>query len=135
MLHHGCYRCYFKEKDQIIPDNNWERKKKISEQPAVSREKRTGSFTGGTPPSPMFTRFVGGITTLSSQGLSQSREMLLDRVRKAGGDFVLSDVKAAITKYDESKELEPFARFFRDMDQVYLYTSHSCLRYYCSLFV
>lgn len=89
------------------------------EPPAVSRVKKNGSFSSGTPPSPMFTRFVGGITTLSSQGMSQSREMLLDRVRKAGGEFVLSDVKGAITKYDKSKELEPFARFFRDMDQVH----------------
>ncbi|KAI6660960.1 Whirlin-like [Oopsacas minuta] len=100
--------------------SNWETKRKTAthvEPPAVSRVKRTQeSTTGGTPPSPMFTRFVGGITTLSTQGLSQSREMLLDRTRKAAGEYILSDVKAAIKKYDENKELEPFARFFRDMD-------------------
>ena len=115
---------YLKEQIQLVPEklegSNWETRKKPAqprEHPAVSRVKRTEQ-SGATPPSPMFTRFVGGLTTLSSQGLSQSREMLLDRTRKAGGEWILSDVKAAIKKYDESKELEPFARFFRDMDQV-----------------
>ena len=112
------------EQSQLIPEkldaSNWETRKKPvtqTQHPAISGVKKTEQ-SGGRPPSPMFTRFVGGLTTLSSQGMSQSREMLLDRTRRTGGEWILSDVKAAIKKYDETKELEPFARFFRDMDQV-----------------